>query len=75
MEELKRRTPKKEGPENLDDLFMELFTPEFLESLPPKQIETVINNLKLVESGSETVPAEWKAVRNVLEESGYLVEL
>ena len=72
MEELKRQTPKKEGPENLDDLFMELFTPEFLESLPPKQIETVINNLRLVESISKTIPSEWLALRNALQERGYL---
>jgi len=66
---------KEKGPENLNDLFMELFTPEFLEGLPPEQIETVISDLRLVESSSETVPTEWKAMRNVLEESGYLVEL
>jgi len=75
MEKQRQQMSKEEGPENLNDFFMELFTPEFLEGLPPEQIETVISNLKLVESGSETVPAEWKAVRNVLEESGYLVEL
>ncbi len=72
MEELRRQIPKEEGPENLDDLFMELFTPEFLESLAPEQIETVINNLKLVESSSETIPTQWSALRNVLEERGYL---
>jgi len=72
MEKLRRQIPKEEGPENLDDLFMELFTPEFLESLAPEQIETVINNLKLVESSSETIPTQWSALRNALEERGYL---
>ena len=72
MEKLRRQIPKEEGPENLDDLLMELFTPEFLESLAPEQIETVINNLKLVESSSETIPTQWSALRNVLEERGYL---
>ncbi len=72
MEKLGRQTPKEEGLENLDDLFLELFTPEFLGSLAPEQIETVINNLKLVESSSETIPTQWPALRNALEERGYL---
>ena len=63
---------KREGSENLNDLFMGLFTPEFLESLSPEQRETVINNLGLVESSSETIPPEWLALKNVLQERGYL---
>ena len=72
MEEAKTADTEKEAPENLDDLFMELFTPEFLENLPLGQIETVINNLKQVESSSEAIPPEWSALRNVLEERGFL---
>lgn len=72
MEKLKTTGAEKEGPENLVDLFMELFPPEFLESLPPGQIKTVINNLKLVESSSETIPPEWAAVRSLLQERGFL---
>lgn len=72
MEKLRRQIPKKEGPENLDDLFMELFTQEFLRSLAPKQIETVINNLKLVESSSETIPTQWSVLRNMEGMSGAL---
>lgn len=72
MEELKRRTPKKEGPENLDDLFIELFTPEFLNNLPPEQIKAVIDKLRLVESSSATIPPQWSALRNALQERGYL---
>lgn len=71
MEKLRQQTPKKEEPINLDDLFMELFTPEFLGNLPPGQIETVINNLKHVESG-ETTPPEWLALKHVLRERGFL---
>jgi len=59
-------------PETLDDVFMELFSSEFLKSLPPEQIGTVINNLKLVESNSETIPSEWLALRNVLQKRGFL---
>lgn len=72
MEKLRRQIPKEEGPENLDDFFMELFTSDFLESLPPKQIETVIGNLKLVESRSVTVPPQWSALKNVLQKRGCL---
>lgn len=63
---------EEKAPENLDDLFMELFPPEFLENLPPGHIEAVINKLKLVESGSETIPPEWLALRNVLQKRGFL---
>lgn len=72
MEKLRPQIPKEEGQENLDGLFMELFTPKFLESLAPEQIETVINNLKLVESGSETIPTQWSALRNALQKRGFL---
>ncbi len=72
MEKQERQIPKIEEPKNLDDLLIELFTPEFLESLEPKEIETVINNLKLVESSSVTIPTQWSAIRNALEERGYL---
>ena len=72
MEKLRPQIPKEEGSENFDDLFMELFTPEFLKGLPPEQIETVIGDLKRVESDSGTIPAQWSAMRNVLEERGYL---
>ena len=72
MAEAKTTSTENEGPENLDDLFMELFTPDFLESLPPEQIETVINKLELIESSSETVPSEWSALRNVLQKTGFL---
>ena len=61
-----------EGQEKLNDFFMELFTPEFLDSLPPKQINTVIDNLRLVESGPTPVPPEWEAIKRVLQTRGYL---
>lgn len=51
---------------------MDLFTPEFLATLPPKQIKTVINNLKQVESISETIPPEWLALKKVLQNRGFL---
>ncbi len=72
MEKAKTTDTIKEGPENLDELFMELFTPEFLENLPPGQIKTVINKLELIESNSETIPSQWSALRNVLRERGFL---
>jgi len=32
----------------------------------------VVNNLKLVESSSGTLPPEWLALRNVLQNRGFL---
>ena len=72
MEKLKQTDTQNEGPKNLDELFMELFTPEFLENLPPGHIETVINNLRLVESSSETIPPQWAALKSVLQKRGFL---
>lgn len=72
MEKEERQRPKIEEPENLDDLLMDLFTPEFLERMTSKEMERVINNLKRVESSAETIPPQWTALRNVLEERGYL---
>jgi len=57
---------------NLNDLFMDMFTPEFLASLPPGQIETVINNLNRVEAASEVTPHEWLALKNALRERGFI---
>lgn len=74
MEKPTQQTSKNEEPGTLDDLFMDLFTPEFLKSLPSEQIETVINKLEQAESSSETMSPEWLAVRNVLRERGYVVE-
>jgi len=75
MEKLKQTDTQNEGPKNLDELFMELFTREFLESLPPGHIETVINNLRLVASSFETIPPEWVALRSVLQERGFLKKI
>src|SRR4030043_115986 len=61
-----------ERPKNLDDLFIEWFTPEYLKSRPPGQVETVINNLKLLESSHEPIPPEWLALGNVLRKIGVL---
>lgn len=72
MEKLGGQIPEEEGPENLDDLFMELFPPGFLRRLAPEEIETIINNLELVESSSVTIPPEWSALRNVLQKRGFL---
>lgn len=58
--------------QKLNHFFMELFTPEFLESLPPKQINTVIDNLRLVESGPTPIPAEWEAIKRVLQTRGLI---
>ena len=70
--EILKEHPKKEEPANLNDLLMELFTPEFLNNLPQEEIKTVIHNLRLVESVFETIPPEWSALRGVLQERGYL---
>jgi len=72
MEKPTRQPHQEQGPRNLDELFIELFTPEFLATLPLEQIETVISKLKLIESSSETIPPEWSALRSVLRERGFL---
>ena len=72
MEKLTQQTPLNEETANLDALFLEMFTPEFLASLPQEQIETVIHHLEQVESASETTPPQWLALKNVLQERGLL---
>lgn len=72
MEKPKQQTSEDRNPTELNNLFMDLFTPEFLATLPPKQIKTVINNLKQVESISETIPPEWLALKKVLQNRGFL---
>ena len=74
MEKQTHQTPLHEETANLDALFLEMFTPEFLASLPPEHIETVIHHLEQVESASETTPPEWLALKNVLQERGLLEE-
>ena len=72
MEKQTHQTPLNEEPANLDALFLEMFTPEFLASLPQEQIETVIHHLEQVESAAETTPPQWLALKNVLQERGLL---
>ncbi len=72
MERQKGPSSENESPETLDDLFIELFTPEFLDSLPPEQIAVVIYKLKQIEETYETVPSEWLAMKNVLQQRGFL---
>ncbi|PJC77605.1 hypothetical protein CO010_00165 [Candidatus Shapirobacteria bacterium CG_4_8_14_3_um_filter_39_11] len=72
MEKPTQQTSEDRNPADLDNIFMDLFTPEFLANLPPEQIKTVVNNLKLVESSSGTLPPEWLALRNVLQNRGFL---
>lgn len=74
MEKLRQQTTKNEELVNLNDLFMKLFTSEFLESLSPEQIDRVNDNLKQIESesGPETIPSQWLALRSVLRKRGYL---
>lgn len=56
----------------LDDLLLELFTPDFLDSLPPEHIAEILENLQLVEAAEDPVPPEWVALRKALQERGYL---
>ncbi|MFZ3069104.1 MAG: hypothetical protein WA052_02185 [Microgenomates group bacterium] len=72
MEKQKGQAPENESPETLDDLFMELFTPEFFDGVPPEQIAVVIYKLKQIEDTYETVPSEWLAMKNVLQQRGFL---
>lgn len=72
MEKQNGGDQKNEDREKLGDFFMELFTPEFLESLPPEQINTVVDNLRLVESGSTPIPPQWEALKRVLTARGFI---
>lgn len=72
MENLRQQTSEDKEPVDLNDLFMDMFTPEFLESLPPEQIAQTVSNLKQVESDSDATPPEWLALKNVLRARGLL---
>ncbi len=72
MEKLKQTDTQTGKQDKLDNIFMDLFTPEFLQRLPLEQIETVINNLEQIESTSETIPPEWLALKKVLKERDFL---
>lgn len=72
MERQKGQTQGNENSTSLNDLFVDLFSPEFFDSVPPEQIAVVIYKLKLIESAYEIVPPEWLAIKNVLQQRGFL---